>query len=100
MKNKSLKLTLVALAFALVFGAPLFDGVRLQTHAAAAETKTLYTCGMHPQIIQDHPGNCPICGMKLTPLKRGAEITIDPATTQLMNLRTGVVTNGPLRRVG
>ena len=32
--------------------------------------KTLYTCGMHPQIIQDHPGNCPICGMTLTPLKR------------------------------
>jgi Cu+-exporting ATPase len=24
-----------------------------------------YTCPMHPQIIQDHPGNCPICGMTL-----------------------------------
>lgn len=24
-----------------------------------------YTCPMHPQIIQDHPGNCPICGMSL-----------------------------------
>ncbi len=34
--------------------------------------KTLYTCGMHPQIIQDHPGNCPICGMKLTPIRRQA----------------------------
>jgi hypothetical protein len=32
--------------------------------------KTLYTCGMHPQIIQDHPGNCPICGMKLTPIRK------------------------------
>lgn len=41
-------------------------------HAAAAPTgeKTLYTCGMHPQVIQDHPGRCPICGMKLTPIKR------------------------------
>jgi len=28
-----------------------------------ASGKTLYTCGMHPWIIQDHPGNCPICGM-------------------------------------
>jgi RND family efflux transporter MFP subunit len=32
--------------------------------------KTLYTCGMHPQIIEDHPGNCPICGMKLTPIRK------------------------------
>jgi Cu(I)/Ag(I) efflux system membrane fusion protein/cobalt-zinc-cadmium efflux system membrane fusion protein len=38
---------------------------------AAAETKTRYTCGMHPFIIQDQPGTCPICGMNLTPLKEG-----------------------------
>jgi len=41
----------------------------------AATVKTQYTCGMHPFIIQDEPGNCPICGMKLTPLKPGAEAT-------------------------
>ena len=29
----------------------------------------LWTCGMHPQVIQDKPGDCPICHMKLTPLK-------------------------------
>ncbi len=29
---------------------------------------TIYTCPMHPQIRQDHPGNCPICGMTLEPL--------------------------------
>jgi Cu(I)/Ag(I) efflux system membrane fusion protein/cobalt-zinc-cadmium efflux system membrane fusion protein len=27
----------------------------------------LYTCGMHPWIISEDPGNCPICGMQLTP---------------------------------
>jgi P-type Cu+ transporter len=27
----------------------------------------IYTCPMHPQIEQDHPGNCPICGMNLEP---------------------------------
>lgn len=31
--------------------------------------KQLWTCGMHPQVIQDKPGDCPICHMKLTPLK-------------------------------
>lgn len=29
---------------------------------------TIYTCPMHPQIRQGHPGNCPICGMSLEPL--------------------------------
>ena len=28
-----------------------------------------YTCLMHPEVITDHPGNCPKCGMKLVPLK-------------------------------
>lgn len=35
-----------------------------------AEDETLYTCGMHPQIVQEEPGNCPICGMKLVPKEK------------------------------
>src|SRR5437016_12926180 len=33
------------------------------------EEKQKYTCAMHPDVITDHPGNCPKCGMKLVPLK-------------------------------
>ncbi|MBV2156907.1 heavy metal-binding domain-containing protein, partial [Achromobacter denitrificans] len=29
---------------------------------------TIYTCPMHPEIRQDHPGSCPKCGMTLEPL--------------------------------
>jgi Cu+-exporting ATPase len=41
-------------------------------HAGAPPGKpapagTIYTCPMHPEIRQDHPGNCPICGMTLEP---------------------------------
>jgi len=37
------------------------------------DSKPEYTCPMHPQIVQDHPGNCPICGMTLEPKSVGAE---------------------------
>ena len=30
--------------------------------------ETVYTCPMHPEIRQDHPGDCPKCGMHLEPL--------------------------------
>ncbi len=36
--------------------------------AAAAPAGTIWTCPMHPEIRQDHPGNCPKCGMALEPL--------------------------------
>jgi len=36
---------------------------------AQEENKQLYSCGMHPEVISDEPGNCPICGMKLTPIR-------------------------------
>ncbi len=32
-----------------------------------------YTCGMHPFVVKDKPGNCPICGMELTPIKEGTD---------------------------
>ena len=35
---------------------------------AHAQTGTVYTCPMHPEIRQDHPGNCPKCGMSLEPV--------------------------------
>ena len=35
----------------------------------SAEKEVWYTCGMHPQVLQQGPGDCPICEMKLTPRK-------------------------------
>lgn len=34
----------------------------------AVEGASSYTCPMHPEIVQDGPGNCPICGMALEPV--------------------------------
>ncbi len=67
MKTKPLFLSLLALVVVGTFGL-FFTGC--SKGDSAAEAKTLYSCGMHPQVIQDHPGNCPICGMKLTPVRK------------------------------
>src|SRR3546814_20571600 len=34
-----------------------------------------YTCPMHPQIVQEGTGRCPICGMDLVPLQSGGDST-------------------------
>src|SRR5256885_2008317 len=33
---------------------------------ARSASQALYHCAMHPQIVSDHPGECPICHMRLT----------------------------------
>ncbi|NTV14417.1 MAG: efflux RND transporter periplasmic adaptor subunit [Desulfobulbaceae bacterium] len=84
MKNTKQTLLLmlgVALCSALLSGY-YFGWVRHSGSAGEPQTnqagdrhevsaKTHYTCSMHPFIIRDEPGNCPICGMVLTPLKVG-----------------------------
>jgi Cu+-exporting ATPase len=41
-------------------------------------TKGKYTCPMHPQIIRDGPGSCPICGMTLEPVTASVEEEENP----------------------
>jgi len=58
---------------------------------------------MHPQVIQDKPGLCPICHMELVPMKQAGTaqdgvIQIDPAIVQNMGVRTSVVKKGALVR--
>ena len=36
-------------------------------HEEKPKGKAIYTCPMHPEVQQDHPGNCPKCGMALEP---------------------------------
>jgi len=54
-----------------------------------------WTCAMHPQIRQQEPGHCPICQMKLVPVKSSAgglrTLTIKPAVKELMKVTTSPV---------
>ena len=79
--------------------------------APVAEAATRFTCPMHPTIVSDHPGDCPICGMALVKVEPGspgghapgdgavegmATVTIDPQRQQLIGLRTVEATRGPV----
>jgi Cu(I)/Ag(I) efflux system membrane fusion protein len=72
---------------------------------AAASVKAKFFCPMHPTYTSDRPGDCPICNMKLVPVKDGAAATlagsnfvpgrvtvaISPEKQQLIGLRTSLV---------
>ena len=58
-----------------------------------------YTCSMHPQIMQDRPGNCPICGMKLIQVekKKGTDadaIMLSDQQIQLGNIQVDTIGKG------
>jgi Cu(I)/Ag(I) efflux system membrane fusion protein/cobalt-zinc-cadmium efflux system membrane fusion protein len=71
--------TAVVLTLAAVFAVKALSTVRqpdsemATTAGSTTRPKQLWTCGMHPQVIQDHPGFCPICHMKLVPLKSDSD---------------------------
>ena len=46
--------------------------------APVAAAGTVYTCPMHPEIRQDHPGNCPKCGMTLEPVMPSLDDEANP----------------------
>jgi hypothetical protein len=52
---------------ALILIVAIGSALRAQTPKPEA---TQYTCVMHPEVVRDHPGKCPKCGMELVPIKK------------------------------
>ena len=75
--NKSLLYIAAALVIGLGAGYLLFGGSTASEepheHSTGAATDQQWTCSMHPQIMQDEPGDCPICGMDLIPAAASAD---------------------------
>lgn len=62
------------LLIGLVLGAVFFGNSNEEathSHEKVAQETQMWTCSMHPQIMQPEPGDCPICGMDLIPAISG-----------------------------
>ncbi|MEQ8518630.1 MAG: efflux RND transporter periplasmic adaptor subunit [Cytophagales bacterium] len=105
MKNINKTTLIVAastMAIGLLIGWLIFGGAnenqRVENkNRANADTETIWTCSMHPQIRKNEPGDCPICGMDLIPLE-STDSDLDPkavsmssAAIQLAQVQTMVV---------
>ncbi len=90
----------------LLLGWLLFGGTSnektVHNHDEVAETNQMWTCSMHPQIMQTESGDCPICGMDLIP----AETSVDGLAADqfkltenamaLANIQTSIVGDGKI----
>jgi len=65
------------IALVLLLGSGLFFTLRGCGHGAGTVTAGFkYQCSMHPQIVQDHPGTCPICHMDLVKVEVNPPVAV------------------------
>jgi Cu(I)/Ag(I) efflux system membrane fusion protein len=70
-----------------------------QKKTVTQNTGTFYTCSMHPQIMEPHPGKCPICGMNLIAVQKSNmpqtdEIKLSDQQIQLGNIQVDTIVPG------
>ncbi|MFV9549937.1 efflux RND transporter periplasmic adaptor subunit [Algibacter sp. PT7-4] len=104
MKNNKIVIYIGILAVGLLLGWFLFGGSSNteteHNHDAVTETNQMWTCSMHPQIMQPEAGDCPICGMDLIPAASSADglladqFKLTENAMALANIQTSIVGNG------
>jgi membrane fusion protein, copper/silver efflux system len=100
LNNRILQLSLV-LIVGLFLGWLIFKPGPLPNpnHSHEQGEETTYTCSMHPQIRQNEPGKCPICGMDLIPIAQKSDKgesspfvhTMSPEAIALANVQTQLI---------
>jgi Cu(I)/Ag(I) efflux system membrane fusion protein len=86
----------------LIFGGSSDDSIsNMSDHDHSGENVgQMWTCSMHPQIMQPEPGDCPICGMDLIPAESNDEgmamgqFKMTKNAMALANVRTTTVGSG------
>jgi len=110
MKQHRFVAIVLAISVSAVAGGSILFSSGCRKSGAPTATERRYHCPMHPDVVRDGPGDCPICGMKLVPIEEGgprapgtgtkapellAAVTIDARKQQMMGLRTIAVKKAP-----
>lgn len=89
------------LAGYLIFGNKSGNNISADhDHSQEIESGQMWTCSMHPQIMQSEPGDCPICGMDLIPMESGdgglsvGQFNMSKKAMALANIRTTKIASG------
>lgn len=103
MKNNKIIIYIGLLLVGLLMGWFLFGNASnkeaVHNHDATVTTNQMWTCSMHPQIMQPEAGDCPICGMDLIPAESSAEglmadqFKLTENAMALANIQTSTVGN-------
>lgn len=84
--------TVLRLSIFLAIAMVMFSCGKKDEHGQHVVAAEKYTCPMHPQIVQDKPGTCPICGMDLVKMSAstGADgsIMLNESQIKLANITT------------
>jgi Cu(I)/Ag(I) efflux system membrane fusion protein len=112
-----MKRFVAVMALGVCFAAGSFAGTwwahRTGAVGATVHAATVYTCPMHPNYRSDHPGDCPICGMRLeadrassaahsdaaAPALPDGAVQVSPERQQAIGVRVGVVRRVPGTRL-
>ena len=89
-------ITVLLLAVLSIFGFTSCSDEHTENKTHTAEKQT-YTCPMHPQIVSDKPGTCPVCGMDLVPFDKTNTsdfLTLSKPQQALANIATDAVKTG------
>lgn len=90
-----MKISVISILAGSLLALSCFTGQKNDDHAghaheAVASAKQMYTCPMHPQVIQHEPGSCPVCGMDLVKVNaaqaQGNELMLTDTQIKLANI--------------
>ncbi|HZZ75438.1 MAG TPA: efflux RND transporter periplasmic adaptor subunit [Puia sp.] len=86
------------LAIGMIF---IFGACKTKNKESAQTSDTYYTCSMHPQIMEEKAGKCPICGMTLIAVKKSQgqvdnTLMLSDQQVQLGNIQVDTIGNGKI----
>jgi Cu(I)/Ag(I) efflux system membrane fusion protein/cobalt-zinc-cadmium efflux system membrane fusion protein len=61
--------------WATISGIQELLGLKDSEQSSSVGDRQLWTCGMHPEVLREQPGSCPICQMDLTPVQQNSPTT-------------------------